>query len=71
MDTPASPPAPGRPSIKERLTRLERRIKDLQLDLKDTVELIERLRENCLLIKAKLTETEQEYALLVKEAERL
>jgi hypothetical protein len=69
MDSPASPPAPDGPSIKIRLTALDRQIKELRRNLDETLDLIERLRANCVNIKAKLADAEREYAAPLKDLE--
>jgi predicted nucleic acid-binding Zn-ribbon protein len=67
MDTPAPPPAPDSLAIKQRLAAIEQHIKDMRRDVKDTLDLIEGLRENCTRLETKLAAAEREHALLLRE----
>jgi uncharacterized protein involved in exopolysaccharide biosynthesis len=71
MDAPAPPPAPTGPSIRQRLAALDQHIRDMKRDLKDTLDLIQGLRENCARLEANLAAAAAEHALLLMEAERL
>jgi hypothetical protein len=42
----------------------------MRRDLKDTLQLIEGLRENCTRLETKLAAAEREHALLLQEAEQ-
>jgi hypothetical protein len=70
MDAPAPPPAPDGTALRQRLAALDQHIKDVRRDLKDTLDLIEGLRENCTRLAAKLAAAEREHALLLREAEQ-
>ncbi len=69
MDTPAPPPAPAGPSLKQRLLALEKHIKDMRRDLRETLELIDQLRESCVTAgEGKLAVIQTPAALLQIEA---
>ena len=71
MDTPAHPPSESAPSIRARIDALEQHTRTLRLDLKDSWDLAERLKEYALNIQHKIVAAEQELILLRKEAEGL
>jgi hypothetical protein len=48
------------------LAALDQHIKDMTRDLKDTVDLIKGLRENCARLEAKLAAAAREHALLLR-----
>jgi hypothetical protein len=57
---------PDHPTTNDRIAAFQHQIKEMRRDLRDTLTLIDKLRENCLTIEDKLATAEQEYAVLLK-----
>ena len=56
----------GGPTTNDKLATFQHQIRELRRDLRDTLTLIEKLRENCLTIEDKLVDAEREYAVLLR-----
>ena len=71
MDAPAPPSFDNVRSIRERIAALEQQTRGLRQDVRESCDLIERLKEHCLISEARLATAENQLALLRTEAERL
>ena len=65
------PDLPNGPAIMSRLAALDLIIKQGRRDLDETLELIERLREQCIDIERRVVDAVREQASLLTQAERL
>jgi hypothetical protein len=70
MDASGSLLPPGT-AVNQVVAALAQEIRDLRRDLRDTVELIDRLRATCVTTEAKLAAAERQHAALMNHAERL
>ena len=69
MDSPDCPSVNR--DIKGRLVAVDGILKQLRLDLDQTLELIAQLRDHCAQVKSKLGDAERKHALLLRKAEGL